>query len=322
MTPLRQRMIEDLRMRNRSSGTISAYVAHVALFAKFYGRSPEDLSQEDVRAYLLRIIKQGRICWSHYNVIVCALRFLYRVTLCKDWPMERLPYAKRPKKLPTVLSPAEVVRLLECVSQLRHRMVLMTMYATGLRVSEAIRLRAADIDSQRMLVHVRQGKGGKDRMVPLAPVLLEALRQYWRIARPGEWLFPGRGTRSHQHVQSATVARACAEAAQRAGLSKRTTPHTLRHSFATHLMEANENIRTIQALLGHRQLRTTAIYTHVTPAKVQSTPSPLQVLAQQVSRLVPSAASPGLKSARSSDDTAANSCVNEADSSAWLNDWL
>ena len=141
MTPLRQRMIEDLRMRNRSSGTISAYVAQVARFAKFYDRSPEDLSQEDVRAYLLRIIKEGRISWSHYNVIVCALRFLYRVTLCKDWPMERLPYAKRPKKLPTVLSPAEVVRLLECVSQLRHRMVLMTMYATGLRVSEAIRLR-------------------------------------------------------------------------------------------------------------------------------------------------------------------------------------
>jgi site-specific recombinase XerD len=314
-------MIEDLRMRNRSPGTISAYVAQVARFAKFYRRSPEDLDQEDVRAYLLRIIEGGRISWSHYNVIVCALRFLYRVTLRKEWPIERLPYAKRPKKLPTVLSPAEVVRLLECVSQLRDRMVLMSIYATGLRVSEAVRLRPADIDSQRMLVHVREGKGAKDRMVSLAPVLLEALRQYWWIVRPGEWLFPGCRTRPHQHVQSRTVAEACAEATRRAGLSKRVTPHTLRHSFATHLLEANENICTIQALLGHKQLRTTAIYTHVTPAKVRSTRSPLQVLAQEVSRLVPLPAGQGLKSVTSSDDTAPNSCVNAAASSAWLSDW-
>jgi site-specific recombinase XerD len=314
-------MIEDLRLRNRSPGTISAYVAQVARFAKFYGRSPEDLDEEHVRAYLLRIIENGQISWSHYNVIVCALRFLYRVTLGKDWPIERLPYAKRPKKLPSVLSPAEIVRLLECVSRLRERMVLITMYATGLRISEAIRLRPTDIDSQRMTVHVRQGKGGKDRMVALAPALLEALRQYWQMVRPREWLFPGCGTRPHQHVQPRTVAQACAEAARRAGLSKRVTPHTLRHSFATHLLEANENLCTIQALLGHKQLRSTAIYTHVTPAKVRSTRSPLHALAQELPRLVRLPARQDLKSGRSSDNTAANSCGNAAIPVLEPSDW-
>jgi site-specific recombinase XerD len=282
-------MIDDLRLRNRSPRTIKVYVYQVARFAKFYGRSPEHLNEEHIRGYLLRIIAEGQVSWSHYNVIVCALRFLYRVTLGKSWPIQRLPYAKRPKKLPSVLTPTEVVRLLECVVQLRHRMVLMTMYGTGLRISEAIRLRPQDIDSQRMLVHVRSGKGAKDRMVPLAPVLLEALRQ---------------------HARPRTVTVACAQAVRRAGLSKRVTPHTLRHSFATHLLEANEDIRTIQALLGHRQLRTTALYTHVTPARVQSTRSPLQVLAQEVSRLVPLPPGQGLKSGTSSDDTAPSSCAN------------
>jgi len=308
MTPLRRRMIEDLRLRNRAPGTIEAYVTQVARFAQFYGRSPEHLDQEDIRAYLLRIIAEGQISWSHYNLIVCALRFVYRVTLGRDWPIERLPYAKRPKKLPTVLSPAEVVRLLECVVGLQQRMVLMTMYATGLRVSEAVRLRPQDIDSQRMLVHVRAGKGAKDRVVPLAPVLLEALRQYWRLERPTEWLFPARQTPGHAHRR--TLNEACAQAARRAGLTKRVTPHVLRHSFATHLLEANENIRTIQVLLGHNQLRTTANYTHVTAAHVRRTPSPLQVLAQEVSRLVPLPPGRGLKSGTSSDDTAPSSCVN------------
>jgi site-specific recombinase XerD len=301
-------MIEDLRLRNRSPGTIDAYVAQVARFAKYFGRSPEDLDQEDVRAYLLQIIAAGRISWSHYNMIVCALRFLYRVTLGREWPIERLPYAKRPKKLPTVLSAAEVVRLLECVAQLRHRMVLMTIYATGLRVSEAVRLRAQDIDSQRMLVHVRAGKGAKDRVVPLAPVLLEALRQYWRLERPGEWLFPAR--QPGCHADRRTVAEACARAARRTGLTKRVTPHSLRHSFATHLLEANENIRTIQALLGHRHLRTTAIYTHVTADHVGRIASPLQALGREVSRLVALPPGGGLKSGTSSDDTALSSCAD------------
>lgn len=308
MTPLRRRMIEDLRLRNRAPGTIEVYVNQVARFARFYGRSPEHLDQEDIRAYLLRIITEGQISWSHYNVIVCALRFLYRVTLGRDWPIERLPYAKRPKKLPTVLSPAEVVRLLECVVPLRYRMVLMTMYATGLRISEAVRLRPQDIDSQRMLLHVRAGKGAKERVVPLAPVLLEALRQYWRLERPAEWLFPARQGR--RHACPRTVGEACAQAARRASLTKRVTSHVLRHSFATHLLEANENIRTIQALLGHNQLRTTAIYTHVTADHVRRTPSPLQVLAQEVSRLVPLSPGQVSKSGTSSDATGPRFCAD------------
>jgi site-specific recombinase XerD len=295
MTPLRKRLIEDLRLRNYSSGTIRAYVSHVVWLSRFYGRSPDELTEEQVRTYLVHLVQEAQISWSHYNVTVCALRFLYRTTLGRPWPIRHVPYAKRPKKLPCVLGSEEVLRLLKCVSKLGHRVLLMALYATGMRVSEGARLQAADIDSQRMVIIVRQGKGAKDRQVPLSPLLLELLREYWRITRPKLWLFPGEDETRHIHPY--TVTRACVRAAWKAGMSKRVTPHTLRHSFATHLLDTGVDLCTIQQILGHSHLRTTARYTHVSVERIQKAASPLDPLATEIRQLVPEVAALDSKSA-------------------------
>lgn len=301
MTPLRQRLMDDMQIRNYAPGTIRNYVDHVAWFARFHGKSPDQLGQEHVRAYLVHLVRERKISWGHYNVTVCALRFLYRVTLGKDWPIKHIPYAKRPKKLPSVLSGTEVIRLLECVANVHYRLVLMTMYATGLRVSEATRLRVENIDGQRMMIHVRSGKGAKDRMVPLSPVLLEALRSHWRTTRSTTWLFPG--VNPERPIRNETIRKACQRAAQDAGLRKHVTPHTLRHSFASQLLEEGVDIRTIQKLLGHNQLRTTALYTHVSLGRLQQTVSPLDRLASDVTRLVSQKPAVDSKSATSSAGT-------------------
>lgn len=296
MTPLRKRLIEDLELRNYAPSTVHAYVNHVFWLARFYRRSPDELTEEQVRAYLVHLVQQKQISWSHYNVTVCALRFLYESTLGKPWVVRHVPFAKRPKKLPCVLSSDEVLSLLKCVPKLGHRMVLMTIYATGLRISEATRLQPADIDGQRMVILVRQGKGAKDRQAPLSPLLLESLRAYWRSTRPKLWLFPGKD--ENQPVHRQTVAQACAAAARKAGLTKHVTPHTLRHSFATHLLEAGVDLRTIQQILGHSQLRTTAHYTHVSVERIQQAASPLDPLANEIRRLVPEMIGRDSKSAK------------------------
>ena len=306
MTPLRQRLIEDLQLRNYAAGTVRTYVDHVSWLARYYRKSPDQLDQEQVRAYLVHLVQERQLSWSHYNVTVCALRFLYRVTLGKDWPIKHIPFAKRPRKLPSVLSGAEVIRLLECVPKLLHRLVLMTIYGTGLRVSEATRLRIEDIDSQRMLIHVRGGKGAKDRLAPLSPVLLAALREYWKTVRSPTWLFPGLDPERPAHLPS--IRRACHRAAQAARLNKHVTPHTLRHSFATQLLEDGVDLRTIQKLLGHNQLRTTALYTHISIDHLQRTAMPLDRLADEISRLSSPVPAPDLKSATSSGDTPPSSC--------------
>ena len=306
MTPLRQRLIEDLQLRNYAPSTVRAYVDHVSWLARYYRKSPDQLDQEQVRAYLVHLVQERQLSWSHYNVTVCALRFLYRVTLGKDWPIKHIPFAKRPRKLPSVLSGAEVIRLLECVPKLLHRLVLMTIYGTGLRVSEATRLRVEDIDSQRMLIHVRGGKGAKDRLAPLSPVLLEALREYWKTTHSPTWLFPGLDPERPAHLPS--IRRACQRAAQAARLNKHVTPHTLRHSFATQLLEDGVDLRTIQKLLGHNQLRTTALYTHVSLDRLQHTASPLDRLANDISRLSSPAPAADLNSPTSSGDTPPSSC--------------
>jgi site-specific recombinase XerD len=268
-------MIDDLRIRNYSSGTIDVYVRAVTRFAVFHQRSPEQLGPEDVRTYQVHLLDR-KTSWAVFNVAVCALRFLYRVTLQRDWPLQRLPYGKRPKRLPCVLSQDEVRRLLTAVKRPAHRVALATAYATGLRVSEVTQLRVEDIDSARMLLHVC-GKGDKERIVMLSPVLLGALRSYWRTHRPERpWLFPG--ARLGRPVCKKTIEVACRQARQAAGLTKRATPHTLRHSFATHLLEAGTDLRTVQALLGHARLSTTAIYTHVQRRKVTATQSPLDLI--------------------------------------------
>ena len=261
MTPLRQRMIEDLKIRNYSPRTIKVYVNRVAKFAQYFGQSPDGLGPRHIREFQVFLVQTNPASWTKVNQTVCALRFFYRVCLGKPWMIEHIPFPRQPKKLPVVLSQEEVKALFEATSNLKHRTILMTLYATGLRLSETLALRLQDIDSQRMLIRVRHGKGAKDRYVPLPETLLEDLRRYWRFYRPGYWLFPS--TDPRRALSASTVQKSCARAARKAGLRKQVSPHTLRHSFATHHLEAGTNLKTIQVLLGHRRLDTTSIYLHV-----------------------------------------------------------
>ena len=275
MTPLRQRFVDDLRLRNYSPRTIEAYVAGVARLAKHFGRSPEQLGTEEVRAFQLHLVGQ-RVSWSLFNQTVCALRFLYGVTLGRPEQVPFIPFGKRPKTLPCVLSPDEVLRLFEAAAPGRDRVLLQTAYACGLRIGELLHLRVTDIDSARMVVHVRQGKGAKDRLVPLSQRLLDDLRRYWKQYRPTTWLFPG--AFPDRALTASNVQRLCQRLVARAGISKPATPHTLRHSYATHLLEAGVDVVTLQKLLGHRDLSTTAHYLHLTTDRLRQTPSLLDLL--------------------------------------------
>lgn len=280
MTTLRQRMIEDLKVRNRSVRTIQSYVAHVANFARHFGKSPELLGPEEIRQYQVYLVEQRHVSWSYFNQAVCALRFFYRHTLGRDWLVAHIPFPRQPRKLPVVLSQAEVIRLFDASRSLKLRAVLMTAYAAGLRLSEVTHLQVSDIDSERMVIRVRQGKGQKDRYVMLSPKLLEILRLYWRLERPTLWLFPSKS--KQQPINPSVVQRACHQAGLDAGLSKQATVRCLRHSFATHLLEAGANIRIIQTLLGHSNVSTTQVYTNVSAKTVRATESPLEHLAYPV----------------------------------------
>jgi integrase/recombinase XerD len=275
MTPLRQRYIEDLRVRNYSPRTIERYVALVARFAAHFGQSPETLGLEEVRTYQLHLLARG-VSWSLFNQTVCALRFLYGTTLARPERVPMIPFGKRPKKLPCVLGPEEVTRLLDAAQPGRERVMLETAYACGLRLQELLHLQVADIDSCRRVVHVRQGKGQKDRLVPLSQRLLEDLRSYWRFQRPRTWLFPNRTQKRPLHA--GTIQRQFRRLVKRAGLIKPATMHTLRHSFATHLLEAGVDVLTVQKLLGHRQLSTTALYLHLRGDHFRQLPSLLDLL--------------------------------------------
>ncbi len=285
MTPLRRRMIEDMRLRNLSPHTIDAYILAVRQFAAHFGRSPEQLGGDDARQYLLHLVQEQKASWSRYNLARCALQFLFRITLERaNEQFEKLPCARTPRRLPTVLSRDEVRRLLAVAARnAKHQALLMTLYGAGLRIAEALALKPGDIDGRRMLIHVRGGKGtggGKDRMVQLSPRLLAVLRDYWLQCRPGVWLFPQ--TKSPQRpIDSGTAHRIVARLARRAGIAKRVSPHTLRHSYATHLLEAGTDLRSIQTLLGHRSLKTTARYTHVSDAHLRTVVSPLELLEPQ-----------------------------------------
>jgi integrase/recombinase XerD len=276
VTALRQRMIEDMQVRNFSPRTVECYVYHVGAFAKYFGRAPDLLGPEEVRRYQVYLATEKRASWASFNQAVCALRFLYRTTLPRPWPVAQIPFAKKPKQLPVVLGPEEVARLLPCVRPLKQQMVLATIYAAGLRLEEALRLQVADIDSARMLLRVACGKGAKERLVPLSPRLLEELRRYWRAVRPATWLFPG--GRANQPLDGATIQKACKWAGQQAGLTKRVTPHVLRHSYATGLLEAGVDLLTIQRLLGHRSFSTTLVYLHVRRPRLESIASPFDWL--------------------------------------------
>ena len=277
MTPLRQRMIEDMQLRGLAPTTQRSYLHYVEGFARFYNASPERLDLEFVRQYELYLLNERKLSQESINSFVSAVQFLYQTTLEMPWGTECFPRVRRPEKLPVVLSPEEVERFFEHVAGLRNRAALMTCYGAGLRISEAVALQQSDIDSPRLLLRVRQGKGHKDRYAMLSPRLLSVLRTYWRAARPGPgYLFPS--WRSGKHMTAGALALACREACQRSAIGKRITAHTLRHSFATHLLENGTDIRIIQVLLGHERIDTTARYTRVTPQVIGATLSPLDRL--------------------------------------------
>ena len=276
MTPLRQRMLEDMGIRNLAENTQLSYLQQVSAYARYFGRSPEALGPEDVRTYQVHLVEVRKLSPASVGIATSALRFLYKVTLKRDWALEDIPMPKKPFRLPVILSREEVTRLLEAIASLKHRTILTTTYAAGLRVSEATHLRVTDIDSQRMVLRVDQGKGRKDRYVMLSPRLLEALRVYWRSERPSLWLFPG--DMPEQPITKGAVEAACQKARRASGLTKPVTPHSLRHAFATHLLEAGTDVRTIQLLLGHRSLATTSRYLKVATSTVCATPSPFDWL--------------------------------------------
>jgi integrase/recombinase XerD len=276
MTPLRQRMIDDMRLRNFSEGTINAYISHVAAFARYFNRSPEQLDQEAVRQYLLYLINDRKLSAETVNTHSSALKFVYMTTLELPWSDVDFPRARREHKLPVVLSSEEVLMFFDNVPGLKYRAALMVCYGAGLRVSEAVGLRVSDIDSKRMLIRVRQGKGKKDRYVMLSERLLHVLRRYWIAMRPTDYLFPS--WRAGRHLGPGPLQQACRDAANRSGLRKKVTAHTLRHSFATHLLEGGTDLRVIQVLLGHSRIDTTARYTSVSPRLIGATISPLDRL--------------------------------------------
>jgi integrase/recombinase XerD len=277
MTPLRRRMLEDMQVRNLSENTQRTYLLQVAMFARHFSRSPDVLGPEQIRQYQVYLTNERELTAKSVLIATAALRFLYRTTLKRNWDIQLvIPTPKKPQTLPVVLSPEEVRHFLSCVPRRKARTVLTVCYAAGLRISEAIALKPTDIDSQRMTVRVDQGKGQKDRYVMLSEQLLSILRDWYRTARPKIWLFPGAipGT----HITRSGVDDGCKRGAERSGLSKPVTPHSLRHAFAVHLLEYGTDLRTIQLLLGHRSLSTTARYLRIATSKVCATRSPLDLL--------------------------------------------
>lgn len=279
MTRLRQRMLEELQRRNYSQETIRSYIGAVKQFAEYFSKSPEKLGAEEIRRYQLYLLNEKKHAPGTVEIRMSALRFLYKKVLKRrDLAFDDLVYPKRPKKLPVVLSPEEITRLIESTPHPMHRTMLMVLYATGIRRTEATLLKVSDIDSQRMVLHIRQGKGACDRDVPLSPKLLQALREYWRWKKPKGYLFPSqRGP--EQPISDKTVWHICKGAATRAGLQKRIGPHTLRHSFATHHLEAGTDLRTIQLLMGHARLEHTTIYLHLSHRHLHAASNPLDQLA-------------------------------------------
>jgi site-specific recombinase XerD len=276
LCPLTKRLAEDMKIRNLAQATIDAYTYHARRFADFNQKPLDRATPEDVRRFQLYLIEERKVAYSSFNQAVCAIRFLYTHTIRVPWPVTMVPFGKRPKTLPTVLSRAEVDRLLQCTPNLKHRTFLMTLYAAGLRLSEAAHLRIADIDSDRMLLNVASGKGAKQRQVPLSPRLLEALRGYWRKYRPADFLFPGKTP--HKPYAQTSIQKAIKASAKRAGISKRVHPHVLRHSWATGMLEAGVDLLTISRLLGHKSFTTTMIYLHCRRENLHSLPSPLDWL--------------------------------------------
>ena len=275
ISPLRQRMIEDMSLRHFGEKTQKDYIRAVKNLTAFLQRSPDTASNEDLRLFQLHLAG-NRVGAPTMNSTVSALRFFFTVTLDRADAVRHLTFVHEPRKLPVVLSPEEVARFLEAAPGVKYKAAFSAAYGAGLRVSEVAALKVSDIDSKRMMLRIEQGKGRKDRYAMLSPVLLELLRDWWRIARPKAWLFPGRDPL--QPMSTRQLNRACHAAADMAEITKRVSPHTLRHSFATHLLEQNTDIRVIQVLLGHAKVDTTALYTHIATNTIRAVMSPLERL--------------------------------------------
>jgi integrase/recombinase XerD len=280
MTRLRQMMLEELQRRNFSPNTIRASLRTVADFAKYFGKSPDRLGPDHIRSYHAYLLRDRKLAVETVVARVAALRFFYIRTLKRPEFREDLPYPKRHRKHPTVLSKDEVAKVINCARTLKQRTLLMVLYGTGLRRMETAMLKVSNIDSSRMMIHVEFAKGGNQRYVPLSPVLLETLRTYWRWKKPQDYLFPGTRSRNGKHVpiSDKTVYHACITAAHRAGIRKKVTPHLLRHSFATHMYDDGTDLRRIQEILGHGDLRTTARYLHVSQKRLENVVNPLDSL--------------------------------------------
>jgi site-specific recombinase XerD len=272
-------VLEELQRRNYSSATIHSYIRSIKAFAEYFHRSPEQLGPDEIREYQTHLLER-HLQPRTVKAQASALRFLYVQTLKRPYMLEHIPVPKIPRTLPTVLTQEEVARLIDSADHLLHRTILMTLYATGMRRAELCRLKVSDIDSARNVIHIREGKGGKDRDVPLSPKLLETLREYWRWMKPKTWLFPGhvKGWRSDVPMTDKVVWYACKRAAETAGITKRVSPHTLRHTYATHLLEAGADLRTIQLLLGHAEIKHTMVYLHLSQKHLHSVANPLDSL--------------------------------------------
>jgi site-specific recombinase XerD len=272
-TTLKGRMIEDMQLRGLSPHTQNAYLMRVTLFARYFGKLPDKLGEEDVRKYLLHLVNDKHVSYAVLNMTYYALRFMYEVTLKRPWEVKKLPHPKKPQRLPVILNKGEVQRILSVTTNLKHKAMLSLAYSSGLRVSEVAHLKVSDIDPSRMAVLVRQGKGQRDRYTILSKVALETIIRYLRKYRPTSWLFPG--MIPGRPITDKSIGLVMRDVKKRAGITKRATVHSLRHAFATHLLEEGTDPRRVQVLLGHRSLRTTAIYLHVSPKDLSNITSPL-----------------------------------------------
>ncbi len=281
VTHLRKIMLEELQRRNYSDDTIRHYLRYVKEFAEHFGKSPDQLGPDDLRSYQAYLFKVRKLATGSVVNHVSALRFFFIRTMRRNEFREFIPIPKERDRLPDILSTDEIARMINASGNLFRRALLMTLYGTGMRRSEVVKLKVEHIDSNRMIIRVVQGKGGKDRDLPLSPTLLETLREYWRWRKPKGYLFPSRyaATRPDQPISDKSVWLICAEAARRAGIKKRVTPHTLRHSWATHLLENGTDLRTIQLLLGHEDLEVTARYLHVSRKHLNAVSNPIDSLA-------------------------------------------
>jgi integrase/recombinase XerD len=280
MIHLHKMLLDELQRRNCAQSTAEAYIRALKEFADYSNRPPDQLGPKEISQFQLHLLRDRKLSPQTVKQQIAALRFFFNRTLKRRYPPSEFCYPKAPRRLPIILSPEEIRRMIDAATSLLHRTLLMTLYSTGMRRAEIARLKVSDIDSRRMVIHIKQGKGSKDRDVPLSPKLLETLREYWRWKKPRNYLFPGEAKQGSngEHLTPKAIYHACKGAARRAGIQKTVGPHTLRHSFATHLLEAGADLRTIQLLLGHTEIKHTTVYLHLSQRHLHACPNPLDEL--------------------------------------------